>query len=94
MATGGFQARLLVGQSYVPIDNGKITITSTNEEGSTTKEATLSTDSSGLTSVIEVDTPPLANSQSPTGGNPYSLLDVLVQVSGYQDILIKGVQVL
>lgn len=94
MATGGFKARLLLGQSYIPIDNGKVTITTTNEEGSTTKETTLTTDSTGLTSVVEIDTPPLSNSQSPTGGNPYSLLDVLIQVSGYRDIFIKGVQVL
>ena len=94
MATGGFKARLLLGQSYIPIDNGKVTITTTNEDWSTTKETTLTKDSTGLTSVVEIDTPPLSNSQSPTGGNPYSLLDVLIQVSGYRDMFIKGVQVL
>lgn len=93
MAKGLLKVQLFRGENYYPVDKAKVTITPTGEEVSPkTRAVDVFTDSSGLTEQVELDTPPLENSQSP-GKIPYSLVDLKIDRPGFVPVMIKGVQI-
>lgn len=100
MAKGRLRIQCFQYRNFIPVDGCKATITSVNDSiGATRKrskritEITLQTDSSGLTEAIELDAPPKANSESPSGENPYSLYNVKIEREGFKDFIINGCQV-
>lgn len=86
-------------RNFIPIDGCKATITAVDQTGLQRKrskrvtEVILQTDSSGLTETIELDAPPRANSESPSGENPYSLYNIRIEKEGFRDFVIDGCQV-
>lgn len=83
------------GNSAVPVNRCRVTITPTGEDGVPlpgVKNIELSTNSSGQTEAIDLEAPPLENSQAP-GKIPYSFADVLMEREGYVTTMIKGVQI-
>jgi peptidoglycan hydrolase-like protein with peptidoglycan-binding domain len=94
MAEGQLKVQCLKGQSYIPVEGSKITV---NPSSSNTRNGysrvDLSTDSSGLTAVISLSAPPLEYSNEPSENAPYSLYDIKVERDGFEDAIIKDVQV-
>ena len=89
---GSLKVQCFLGDSYIPVDKTKITIRP-SAEGSISQTIVLSTDTMGESQIIELDAPPLAYSQQPTGQVPYSMYDILVEREGFQSILINRCQV-
>jgi peptidoglycan hydrolase-like protein with peptidoglycan-binding domain len=84
------QVNVFNGNSYIPIPNARVTIAVT---GQSPLGDIFSTNSSGQTREIELVTPNIENSLTPTGQKPYSLWDVVVEAPGFRTMRINGVQV-
>lgn len=95
MAIGRLKCQCFVRNTFEPVDSAVITITRRSIEGQVidTKDVQLTTDSSGLSEVIEIETPPREYSETPSDRVPYSLCDLRVQRQGFEDIIINGCQV-
>lgn len=87
---GNLKIQCFSGDNYIPVQGCKVTITSNYGEST---EVELTTDSSGLTDVIELDAPPFENSQQPDGGLPYGLCNITVEKSGFQPFVVNGCQI-
>jgi peptidoglycan hydrolase-like protein with peptidoglycan-binding domain len=93
---GGLKVQCFAGDSYVPVDKVKVEVqpSQSNQGSSRQNSATeLTTDSSGITSTIDLNAPPLAYSQEPTNNLPYSLYDITLRREGFEEVSIRGVQV-
>ncbi|MBL4931401.1 peptidoglycan-binding domain-containing protein [Clostridium paridis] len=90
MPKGRIKVQCFVRNSYVPVDNSRITV---NTQGGGSQVYDVVTDSSGLTPEIEVDAPPVEYSQNPSAQMPYSLCDVKVERSGFDPLNIRGCQI-
>ncbi|MCI5725918.1 MAG: peptidoglycan-binding protein [Clostridium sp.] len=88
---GKLKVQCFKEDSFVPIDNCKITVTSVLENNNINID--LVTDSSGLTNVIELAAPPIEYSENPADNIPYSLYDLEIKREGFEDVFIRGVQV-
>jgi hypothetical protein len=88
---GRFQVRCTtIGE--VPVANATISI---SEPGDPTKVLEqLTTDSSGLSQIIELPAPPLDLSQAPSGEQPYSQYDLLISAPNYENAVFSGIQIL
>ncbi|MCY6355606.1 peptidoglycan-binding domain-containing protein [Clostridium sp. ZS2-4] len=90
---GRLQVQVIVEDTYVPIPDAEVIVKPRAEEGSRQKEQKITTDSSGQTSELELDAPPIDNSMKPSDKSPYSLCDVELKVKGYRDIVVRGCQI-
>ena len=91
--TGRLKVQCFIGNSYIPVDRGRVTI-SGRGEFATNGTVTLNTDSSGLTKDIEVGAPPIEYSLDENSNEtPYSLYDITVEREGFNPIIIRGCQV-
>lgn len=101
MAKGRIKVQCFRDDTYVPIDNARITITPTRntrqEPGQipnySQTDINLTTNSSGETVTVEVEAPPLEYSQQPSDNLPYSNYDVRVERDGFEPLIINGCQV-
>ncbi|MBE6047208.1 MAG: peptidoglycan-binding protein [Clostridium sp.] len=95
MAKGRIKVQCFQGDSFVPVEGSKVTIrpSSENSEARTNFRADVLTNSSGVTEAIEVEAPSIEYSQNPSDNAPYSLYDIIIEKSGFQDIAIRNVQV-
>ena len=95
MAKGQIKVQCFQGDTYIPVEGCRVTVnpSSANAQARTNYRADLVTDSSGTTQSIEVEAPPMEYSQNPSNNAPYSLYDIRVQRSGFEDVSIKNVQV-
>ena len=90
---GRLKIQCFVGDTYIPVEGGKITIVSSSGKTSDNKEVNLVTNSSGESQVIELNAPPLEYSQEPSQPTPYSLYDLRIDREGFQTLVINGVQI-
>jgi hypothetical protein len=91
--TGGLKIQCFRGDDYIPIDGAKITVRGTADSGNA-NNIELTTDSAGLTEVIDLAAPPLEYSLNENSNQiPYSVYDITVERSGFNSIIIKGCQV-
>jgi peptidoglycan hydrolase-like protein with peptidoglycan-binding domain len=86
---GNLQVQVLQSNTYIPVENAKISILSAGK----VPGRSLITDSSGLTNRLELQAPPLDFSMKPLSGIPYSTYDLNVQAPGYVDIVVRGAQI-
>jgi hypothetical protein len=92
--TGRLKIQCFRGNDYIPIDGAKITVKGT-EGAESLGSYDLITDSSGLTQLMDLKTPPLEYSLDIYNDKmPYSLYDITVEKNGFKPIVIKGCQVL
>ena len=89
---GRLKVQCFNGDSYVPVDDCKVSVESDTNEMSV-RAMDLSTDSSGLTETVDLNAPPLEYSQKPSDNLPYSRYNLRVQKNGFDDVVIRGVQV-
>lgn len=92
MAQGRLKVQCFVNETYIPVDNTKITVRP-SAGGPSAQVIPLSTNSMGESQIVELEAPPLEYSQQPTGQVPYSMYDIRVEREGFQSILINRCQV-
>ncbi|EHI98956.1 Peptidoglycan-binding domain 1 protein [Clostridium sp. DL-VIII] len=91
--TGGLKIQCFRGDDYIPIDGAKITVRGT-ADSENANNVELTTDSAGLTEVIDLTAPPLEYSLNENSNQiPYSVYDITVERSGFNPIIIRGCQV-
>lgn len=89
---GNLKVQVYRGNTLIPINNARVTITPTEE---TRQQVTLQTNAVGQTEVIPLETPPLELSLDPNNRiKPYSICDVTVDAEGYENLIVKGCQIL
>lgn len=89
---GRLQINVTANVGLIPIENASISISFTGEPDSTVE--TLTTNSSGQTDTIDLETPPLQYSLTPNSPMPYSEYTVSVTAPGYEPVIVSGVEVL
>ena len=93
MAKGALKVQCFSEDTYIPVNKAKIIITPTGIDGvAIGNNIELYTNSWGATEVIDLETPPIKNSQTP-GLIPYSFADITVERDGYIPVLVKGAQI-
>lgn len=75
-----------------PIPDAQIAISYTGEPESTFE--TLSTNESGQTQQIELETPPIDYSMEPSESQPYAQYTIQITADGYEPVTVNGIQVL
>lgn len=89
---GTLQVHLISQSTGRPIEGARIVLSYTGNPSQTLEEVT--TDDSGNTESITLDTPPLEYSMEPNENQPYAEYTILVQAPGYRDITISAIDVL
>ena len=82
--------RSLTGE--IPIENASVTLSYTGQPDSTLE--TLSTDNSGQTETVTLDTPPLEYSMQPGQNQPYAEYTIQVSAEGYKPVTVSGIELL
>lgn len=94
---GQLRIQCFDGESYLPLDNCKVTVTPTFDKRKVSKKnmrtIDLVTDSSGSTITIDLDAPPVEYSQNPNGKMPYSICDIEVERDGFMPFIVQGCQI-
>lgn len=91
--TGNLKVQVYKGESYVPIENAKVTVIQNKETSNRQLKETILTDSSGFTNDIELDAPSKDNSMKPSDKLPYSFCDIKVEAPGFQTFAVKSCQI-
>ena len=93
---GQLQVITLLNNSYIPIPNAQVIITADNTETELDFEPkTLITNSEGKTPLIDIATPPIERSLNVDNTLiPYTVVNITVNAEGYDQFVIKGVQIL
>ncbi len=90
---GSFIAQVYTSNAQLPIKDAVVTIT-TPEEEKPTVLFVRNTDSSGRTKLVELDSPPMANSLTPDNGTEaFSSYFVRIDHPKFETALIKDVQI-
>lgn len=89
--TGTLKIQIVSRRYATPIVNASIEITSTGDPDEII--ATTTTDESGNTENIELESPPLEYSLSPTENQPYSEYNLRIRADGFDDEFISGIQI-
>lgn len=89
---GQLQVNVIAELTNRPVADARIQISYTGEPGSALEEIT--TDSSGQTESVELNTPPLEYSLSPGNDQPYSEYTLNITAPGYEPVDISGVELL
>jgi peptidoglycan hydrolase-like protein with peptidoglycan-binding domain len=93
MGRGFIKVELFTAREVVPISGGNIFILKSTSVDFD-KGQILSTDSSGITRLLEIDTPDVELSQSKDSkGIPYTVYDLYARAPGYKDAVVEGVQI-
>ena len=90
--TGKLRISLISGITALPIEGARIRVTPSGLPERTIE--ILTTDSSGQTPVISLDTPPLDYSMEPGSSQPYGTYDLQVTAEGFSPVTISGSQIL
>lgn len=88
---GTLKISVLNASGFIPISNATIQIASSGEPDIILSE--LNTDSSGNTSPIELEAPPLIYSMEPTDNQPYSEYNIKVTANDYDSEIITNIQI-
>lgn len=89
---GKLQIRLRGKSTGTPIENARIKLSYTGNPTEMIEE--ISSDESGNSETIEIETPPLEYSMEPSENQPYSEVTVQVEAEGYRPFTVSGVEVL
>lgn len=93
MGRGFIKVELFTAREVVPVSGGNIFILKSTSVDFD-KGRILTTDSSGITKILEVDTPDIELSKNKDSDQiPYSVYDLYVRAPGYKDAVVEGVQV-
>ncbi len=94
---GRLQVQTFIQNTFIPIADATVTLRRTDEETREQIEiGNVTTNREGQTQTIDVDTPDIERSLDPNNTTliPYALYDISVRATGYEEVIIKGCQVL
>ncbi|MCM1284096.1 MAG: peptidoglycan-binding protein [Muribaculaceae bacterium] len=89
---GTLQIHLVNQSTGNPVQGAKITLSYTGNPSAALEE--VSTDESGNTETLTLDTPPLEYSMEPNENQPYAEYTIRVEAPGYRDITVSAIDVL
>ena len=89
---GTLKIHLINQSTGTPIQGARIALSYTGNPSQTSEE--VSTDDSGNTEVLTLNTPPLEYSMEPNENQPYAEYTIRVEAPGYRDITISAIDVL
>ena len=89
---GTLKIHLINQSTGTPIQGARIALSYTGNPSQTLEE--VSTDDSGNTEVLTLNTPPLEYSMEPNENQPYAEYTIRVEAPGYRDITISAIDVL
>ena len=92
-AQGFIQVHIYTSNANFPLEGASVSITQRMPDGGARLISFQTTDSSGNTRPIAVETPALANSQSPNQPSGFADLDVAADHPLYERVLVENVQV-
>jgi len=91
--TGQLQINVISEDSSYPVEDATVSISYTGVPGNPLES--LTTDSSGQTDIIDLETPPLEYSLNPTiDEQPYSEYTIQVTASGFEPLTVAGAELL
>ncbi len=94
MPTNGYlKVRVFTSEAQIPIDGASVTITQVLPDGGSRLIAVRLTDESGLVGPIAIPAPERADSQSAGKKNPFTDVDLLIDMNQYERVLIENVQI-
>ena len=88
-AVGYIQANAYTSRARLPLEDTAVSVV--DEQGRLLGLRT--TNSSGLTTPIRLEVPDKAQSQAPGNGKPYVTVNLYARAEGYEQVLVRGVQV-
>jgi len=94
--TGFLQVRVLSASTNRPISGALVEVTPTAETAYLEPELTfdeISTDTSGLTEMLPLPTPPIERSMAPSDAQPYSQFQLRITAPGYEPLNIIGTSI-
>lgn len=77
----------------IPVPDAVVSVRTVGEDGSASLYAVMTTDESGETPVLPLETPPPGNSLSPGMAPGYSLVNIEVNAQGYYAVAAQNVPV-
>lgn len=93
MSVGSLKIQTYMDNIANPIDNAKVKVTLYDSNDVVRDVVDLKTNSSGITELDNIYTPPLEFSLNENQTQrPYSICDILVEKNGYSETLVKGCQ--
>lgn len=87
---GELQVQVVGRTTNNPVRDAKITISYSGDPDSTVEE--VSTDVSGMSESVTLDTPPLEYSMEPSETQPYAEYTIQIDAEGYRPINISGIE--
>ena len=91
---GSVIARVYTSDAYLPIAQVPVIFTQTASDGTTKLLAVKTTDASGLTDPLIIDTAERADSLTPGSVlRPFITINIMTQAPGYSSITAEGVQI-
>ena len=89
--TGQLKVSVISTVAYIPIEDATVTIAPTAEAEDILLR--LTTNSSGETEIVSLDTPPASYSEELSDRKPYAEYNVLVESPDYEPVLVTGVEI-
>ena len=83
-STGTLLARVFTSRAQIPISGATVAITRRRPCGRHDLLATETTDQSGKSPPIRIETPPASDGQSPGGSTPFANVDLWIQAPGFE----------
>lgn len=90
--TGRYRVTVLSSEGNRPVENARVRISYTGAPDSVIEEVT--TDSSGMTPILDLRTPPLEYSMEPVEEQPYAEYTVQIDAEGFEPKEVAGSEVL
>jgi len=91
--SGTLQVNVISSIGMIPVENATVVISYTREPNTILE--TLTTNSSGQTSIVTLPTPPISLSLTPGAEfQPYSEYNITVTAEGYEPVLVSGSELL
>ena len=91
--SGTLMTRVFTSRGELPVEDAAVSIVQHNANGRQQLVNIQTSDRSGNTLPITIDTPDTQSSQSPGQPEPFALCDIWVERAGYQLLLIQNVQI-
>lgn len=92
MSTGYIVAQIFTSRSAIPIERASVSVTLDLPKGQVLR-GFRSTNAEGKTTPIEVETPPVELSQSPSNVKPFTSYTIRIDHPDYYTFVIKNAQV-
>lgn len=89
---GSLQVSVESASGTLPIEDATVSISYTGDPSGSIEQVT--TNSSGQTESVMLDTPPLEYSMEPSEEQPYSEYTIRVSANGYTPVTVSGIQLL